>query len=205
MSAPPGPRVPGGAVTLRHVLRNALIPVVTLIGLQAGYLLGGAVVTETIYSWPGVGRLGGRRDPLASDFPLAQGAILVLALAFLVINLDRSTCSYAVSIRGCVENMADVALPLAAPPSPPPAAEPASSPFLRRILGDSLLRPPSSSWSSSGPCSPRPGSRRSTPTTRPADGLPSARLERGFAAAQYWLGTDGQGRDMVSRLLFGAG
>jgi len=74
------------AVILHHVLRNALIPVVTLIGLQAGYLLGGAVVTETIYSWPGVGRLAVGAI-LASDFPLAQGAILVLALAFLVINL----------------------------------------------------------------------------------------------------------------------
>ncbi|PZU92246.1 MAG: peptide ABC transporter [Chelatococcus sp.] len=74
------------AVVLRHVLRNALIPVVTLIGLQAGYLLGGAVVTETIYSWPGVGRLAVGAI-LASDFPLAQGAILVLALAFLIINL----------------------------------------------------------------------------------------------------------------------
>lgn len=74
------------SVILRHVLRNALIPVVTLIGLQAGYLLGGAVVTETIYSWPGVGRLAVGAI-LASDFPLAQGAILVLALAFLTINL----------------------------------------------------------------------------------------------------------------------
>lgn len=74
------------AVILRHVLRNALIPVVTLVGLQAGYLLGGAVVTETIYSWPGVGRLAVGAI-LASDFPLAQGAILVLALAFLTINL----------------------------------------------------------------------------------------------------------------------
>jgi ABC-type dipeptide/oligopeptide/nickel transport system permease component len=73
-------------VIIRHVLRNALIPVVTLIGLQAGYLLGGAVVTETIYSWPGVGRLAVGAI-LASDFPLAQGAILVLAIAFLVINL----------------------------------------------------------------------------------------------------------------------
>jgi ABC-type dipeptide/oligopeptide/nickel transport system permease component len=73
-------------VILKHVLRNALIPVVTLIGLQAGYLLGGAVVTETIYSWPGVGRLAVGAI-LASDFPLAQGAILVLALAFLTINL----------------------------------------------------------------------------------------------------------------------
>ncbi len=74
------------AVVLRHVLRNALIPVVTLIGLQAGYLLGGAVVTETIYSWPGVGRLAVGAI-LANDMPLAQGAILVLAISFLVINL----------------------------------------------------------------------------------------------------------------------
>lgn len=74
------------AVIIKHVLRNALIPVVTLIGLQAGYLLGGAVVTETIYSWPGIGRLAVGAI-LASDFPLAQGAILILAIAFVTINL----------------------------------------------------------------------------------------------------------------------
>jgi ABC-type dipeptide/oligopeptide/nickel transport system permease component len=73
-------------VILKHVLRNALIPVVTLIGLQAGFLLGGAVVTETIFSWPGVGRLAVGAI-LARDLPLAQGAILVLALCFIVINL----------------------------------------------------------------------------------------------------------------------
>ena len=73
-------------VIIRHALRNALIPVVTLVGLQAGYLLGGAVVTESIYSWPGVGRLAVGAI-LASDMPLAQGAILSLAIAFLVINL----------------------------------------------------------------------------------------------------------------------
>lgn len=75
-----------GAVILRHGLRNALIPVITLIGLQAGYLLGGAVVTETIFSYPGIGRLAVGAI-LSSDFPLTQGAILVLALAFIVINL----------------------------------------------------------------------------------------------------------------------
>lgn len=74
------------SVIIRHALRNALIPVVTLIGLQAGYLLGGAVVTESIYSWPGVGRLAVGAI-LASDLPLAQGALLVLALSFLVINM----------------------------------------------------------------------------------------------------------------------
>jgi ABC-type dipeptide/oligopeptide/nickel transport system permease component len=73
-------------VILKHVLRNALIPVITLIGLQAGFLLGGAVVTETIFSWPGVGRLAVGAI-LARDLPLAQGAILVLALCFIVINL----------------------------------------------------------------------------------------------------------------------
>lgn len=73
-------------VILRHGLRNALIPVVTLVGLQAGYLLGGAVVTETIFSYPGIGRLSVGAI-LSSDYPLAQGCILVLALAFILINM----------------------------------------------------------------------------------------------------------------------
>lgn len=73
-------------VMLKHVLRNALIPVVTLVGLQAGFLLGGAVVTETIFSWPGVGRMAVGAI-LARDMPLAQGAILALAIAFIVINI----------------------------------------------------------------------------------------------------------------------
>ncbi len=78
-------------VIIRHALRNALIPVVTLVGLQAGYLLGGAVVTESIYSWPGVGRLAVGAI-LASDLPLAQGAILMLAVSFLAINLAVDVC-----------------------------------------------------------------------------------------------------------------
>jgi ABC-type dipeptide/oligopeptide/nickel transport system permease component len=74
------------AVIVRHALRNALIPVVTLIGLQVGFLLGGAVVTETLFSWPGVGRLAVGAI-VSSDFPVAQGAILILAIGFLLINL----------------------------------------------------------------------------------------------------------------------
>jgi ABC-type dipeptide/oligopeptide/nickel transport system permease component len=73
-------------VVARHALRNALIPVVTLIGLQIGFLLGGAVVTETIFSWPGVGRLAVGAI-VSNDFPMAQGTILVLAGGFIVINL----------------------------------------------------------------------------------------------------------------------
>lgn len=73
-------------VILRHGLRNALIPVVTLVGLQIGYLLGGAVVTETIFSYPGIGRLAVGAI-LSSDFPLTQGTILVLAMGFILVNL----------------------------------------------------------------------------------------------------------------------
>jgi len=73
-------------VIIRHALRNALIPIVTLVGLQVGFLLGGAVVTETIFAWPGVGRLAVGAI-ISSDFTLAQGAILVLAISFIVVNL----------------------------------------------------------------------------------------------------------------------
>ena len=73
-------------VIVWHALRNAMVPVVTLIGLQIGFLLGGAVVTETIFSWPGVGRLAVGAI-LSSDFPMAQGTILVLAGGFILINL----------------------------------------------------------------------------------------------------------------------
>lgn len=73
-------------VVVRHALRNALIPIVTLVGLQVGFLLGGAVVTETMYAWPGVGRMAVGAIT-SSDFPLAQGAILMLAVGFIVINL----------------------------------------------------------------------------------------------------------------------
>ncbi|SJZ54522.1 peptide/nickel transport system permease protein [Enhydrobacter aerosaccus] len=73
-------------VTIRHALRNALIPVVTLIGLQIGFLLGGSVVTETMFSWPGVGRMAVGAIT-SSDFPLAQGSILILAIGYMVVNL----------------------------------------------------------------------------------------------------------------------
>ena len=73
-------------VIVAHALRNALIPIVTLVGLQIGFLLGGAVVTETIFAWPGVGRLAVGAI-ISSDFTLAQGAILVLAISFIVVNL----------------------------------------------------------------------------------------------------------------------
>ena len=73
-------------VTIRHALRNAMIPVVTLVGLQIGFLLGGSIVTETMFAWPGVGRMAVGAIT-SSDFPLAQGAILVLAVGFMLVSL----------------------------------------------------------------------------------------------------------------------
>ena len=73
-------------VILKHGLRNACIPIVTLMGLQVGQLLGGAVLTETVFSWPGLGRLIVRAI-FARDYILLQGAILVFALAFVIVNL----------------------------------------------------------------------------------------------------------------------
>ncbi len=70
----------------RHGLKNALIPIVTVIGLQFGWLLGGAVLTETVFAWPGVGRL--MVDAIRQrDFPVVQGGVLLLALTFSVVNL----------------------------------------------------------------------------------------------------------------------
>ena len=75
-----------GRVVVRHGLKNALIPIVTVVGVQAGYLLGGAVLTETVFAWPGVGTLM-VQGILARDFPLVQGCVLVVALGFVLVNL----------------------------------------------------------------------------------------------------------------------
>ena len=70
----------------KHALKNALIPVVTVVGLQYGFLLGGAVVTETIFAWPGVGRLA-ITSILQRDYPVVQGCVLLVAVLFVLINL----------------------------------------------------------------------------------------------------------------------
>src|SRR5262249_50095613 len=75
------------AVVVRHALKNALIPIVTVVGVQAGYLLGGAVLTETVFAWPGVGTLV-VQGILARDVPLVQGCVLVIALTFVLVNLS---------------------------------------------------------------------------------------------------------------------
>lgn len=82
------------AVRLRHALRNALLPVVTVVGLQFGGLLGGAVLTETVFAWPGIGRM--LVDAIgARDLPLVQGSVLFIAVMFILMNLLVDV-SYAV-------------------------------------------------------------------------------------------------------------
>jgi len=73
-------------VIFKHALRNALIPTVTVIGLQAGYLIGGTVVIETVFSWPGMGQLI-ITGIVGRDYLMVQGAVVVLAFAFIFINL----------------------------------------------------------------------------------------------------------------------
>ena len=73
-------------VIVRHALKNALLPIVTVVGLQLGGLLGGALLTETIFSWPGMG-LWTYRAILSRDYPIVQGAVLVSATIYVMVNL----------------------------------------------------------------------------------------------------------------------
>lgn len=70
----------------KHALRNALIPTITVVGLQVGVLLGGNMIVETVFGWPGLGRLVVQAI-FARDFPLVQGAVMVYAFTFVVANL----------------------------------------------------------------------------------------------------------------------
>src|ERR671930_455533 len=74
------------AVDSRHVLRNALLPVTTIVGLQTGLLLSGAVLTETVFAWPGVG-FWLKEAIFNRDYPVLQGGILFLAVVFVLVNL----------------------------------------------------------------------------------------------------------------------
>lgn len=77
--------VPEKKINFRYALKNVLIPVVTIVGIQIGTFLGGAVVTETIFGWPGVGRLAVSAI-MSRDFPLVQGIILIVSALFVLIN-----------------------------------------------------------------------------------------------------------------------
>jgi ABC-type dipeptide/oligopeptide/nickel transport system permease component len=73
-------------VIARHVLKNAINPIITVLGLQVGFLLGGAILTETVFSWPGLGSMMVRAIQ-ARDYPLVQGGVLLIATTFVLVNL----------------------------------------------------------------------------------------------------------------------
>jgi ABC-type dipeptide/oligopeptide/nickel transport system permease component len=78
--------LPSRMVIVKHALRNSLIAAVTVVGLQTARLLGGATIIETVFSWPGVGRL--LIDGIyARDYPIVQGAVLLIAVTYVFINL----------------------------------------------------------------------------------------------------------------------
>jgi len=74
------------AVIYKHAVRNAMVPVVTVIGLNFGLLLAGAILTETVFSWPGLGRLV-VEAVYERDYPLVVGCILIFAIVFVIVNL----------------------------------------------------------------------------------------------------------------------
>ena len=74
------------AVIARHVLKNAINPIITVLGLQVGFLLGGAILTETVFSWPGLGSMMVRAIQ-ARDYPLVEGGVLLIATTFVLVNL----------------------------------------------------------------------------------------------------------------------
>lgn len=75
-----------GRVIKKHALSNAMIPIVTVIGIQLGYLLGGAMLTETVFAWPGIGKYTVEAI-MKSDFPIVQGVVLLIAFIFVMMNL----------------------------------------------------------------------------------------------------------------------
>jgi peptide/nickel transport system permease protein len=78
--------LPPRVVTFRHILRNALVPVLTITGIQLATILGGVIVVEVVFAWPGLGRLV-YNAVAARDYPVIQGAVLLIAAIFLTINL----------------------------------------------------------------------------------------------------------------------
>jgi peptide/nickel transport system permease protein len=78
--------LPPRVVTMRHTVRNAAIPVLTITGIQLATILGGVIVVEVVFAWPGLGRLV-YNAVAARDYPVIQGAVLLIAALFLLINL----------------------------------------------------------------------------------------------------------------------
>jgi peptide/nickel transport system permease protein len=73
------------AIILHHALRNAALPIITILGLQLGTLLGGAVITETVFAWPGIGQLT-IESIQQRDYPIVQACVLLISLSYVLVN-----------------------------------------------------------------------------------------------------------------------
>jgi ABC-type dipeptide/oligopeptide/nickel transport system permease component len=78
--------IPYKKIIFKHALKNALIPVITVVGLQLGRLLGGAILTETVFSWPGIGTLVVSAI-VNRDYPIVQGVVFIVTVLFILVNL----------------------------------------------------------------------------------------------------------------------
>ena len=134
------------AVTARHAVRNTLVPIVTVVGLQAARLLGGAVMTETVFAWPGVGTLV-LESIMKRDYPVVLAALILVATAFVLINLlvDVLYCYLDPRVTdGGAAGLVTLALAAAAPEPTGPRPSPIRCADWRafgrrRLLGAALL------------------------------------------------------------------
>ena len=182
-----------GRIVNGHVLPNALIPIVTLGGLAYANLLTGAVMTETVFSWPGLGRYT-FRSAEALDFPAIMGITLVVALTYLIINLAHRSELRAPRSEGCAVTAFDQASATLAAIAP---VRTKGQRWRRRYgvaaLGAAIILV----WIFVALACPlltrySPNAVDVTPSAAPA-------LERA-----HWLGTDELGRDVLTRLLYGS-
>ena len=189
-----------------HALRNALLPVVTVIGLSVSGLMAGAVLTETIFSWPGVGNWLiesiGRRD-----YPALQGGVLLISAVVVLVNL-------IVDLVYGVDRSEDPPCPLTSPRSRRRSATNAAavSPSLRRSPRSGPRSGRTEARSSASPCSAvivllaltanivAPHS----PIEQFRDAVRAPPVWEAGGSWRFPLGTDGDGHDMLSRLIFGA-
>jgi peptide/nickel transport system permease protein len=97
--------IKGRVILLRHVLRSSLVPIITLLGLSFGVLLGGAVIIETIFSWPGVGKLA-IEAIFTRDYPLIQGYVVWMTIIYMLINMLVDISYYILDPRIRLEKRA---------------------------------------------------------------------------------------------------